>query len=309
MFETGLWILLAAAALAAGADCLVRGASGLASGRSARPALIGMLIVAFGNSSPELFVTTGAAQEGLGDLAVGNANIFNIGMILGIAAMLCPMQVAPHWLRSDTPLMLAIMGTVPFILANGRVGRWEGLALVAAAVLYLLLNSLAALKAHENPGNQPSPAPPCPGILSILLILVGIFLLIAGSRLLLTHAMAAGESWGVSEATLGLTLVAAITSLPELLTSIVAARRGEPDILIGNIIGSNIFNVLGVLGTAALWAPFRGCGLCHSDVFLMLGFSALLVPMLWTGRKLSRLEGAFLIAAYMGYWAFRYSIG
>lgn len=317
MAEHGLWIILGAAALVFGAECLVRGASGIAAATRLHPAIPGMLIVTIGNSSPELFVTTQASLNNLGDLAIGTvigSNIFNVGIILGVAAILRPLKVSPHWLKSDIPLMLAIMLAVPFILANGRVVRWEGIALLAASVLYLFLNSLAARRAHGDdelhpPRNEAAP----PGHLSIplavCLLIAGISLLVAGSRLLINYGMAVAASSGISEATLGLTIVAAVTCLPELFSSLAAARRGESDIVLSNVIGSNIFNILGVLGIAATVAPFRGCGLCHADVFLMIGFSALLIPLLWTGRGLNRIECFFLVAAYAAYIAFRCSMG
>jgi len=305
-----LFIAVALVLLYVGAEWLVRGSSNLALFFGVSPLVVGLTVVSIGTSSPEIFVSVGAALADKGDLAVGNvvgSNIFNVGVILGLTALVAPMRVQFQLLKIDAPIMLGVMFFVPVMLADGVVGRMEGTFLLGCLLCYLALNVIAARRtatpeveaeyAESLPADKPSPWIP------IVWILVGLGVLAGGARLLTTNAVELARLFGLSEAIIGLTIVAAGTSLPELAASVVAALKKEPDIAIGNIIGSNIFNVLGILGVAALVRPLHAPGISHFDVYAMIALSAALLPFLWTGLRLQRLEGAFLLLCYAGYLA------
>jgi len=308
MLVNFIFIAIALVLLYFGAEGLVRGSSSLALRLGMSPIVVGLTVVALGTSSPEVLVSVKAAMEGYGAMAVGNvigSNIFNIAVILGLTAVVAPMKIQYQMLKIDAPVMLGIMLLVPWVLWDGHVCRTEGIILLVGIFCYVLLNLLAARRTATKEVEQEfaSGIRPMKGGLGvdIAFIVVGLAVLVLGARLLTDNAVEVARALNISEAVIGLTIVAVGTSIPELATAVVAAFRKEPDIALGNVIGSNIFNVLGILGVAAICKPLPADGIQHADVFLMVGLAAALIPLMATGLRLQRLEGAFLLAVYAGY--------
>jgi len=301
------FIAFALALLFIGAEGLVRGSSSLALRAGLSRLMVGLTIVAFGTSSPELVVSVKATLSQQGDIAVGNvvgSNIFNIAVILGITALLCPIPVHRQIIRIDAPIALALTGLLIVLLLNDSLGRLEGLLLFTGIVAYTVMNVLVARREAGAGGNgNDTSAPDVSRHWSIdtLFILGGLGILILGSRLLVDHSVLLARGFGISEAVIGLTIVAAGTSMPELATSVVAAARKQPDIAIGNVVGSNVFNILGILGVASIVSPLYAPGISWMDYAVMMTFTILLLPLLYTGRILHRLEGLALLALYGGY--------
>jgi cation:H+ antiporter len=290
--------------LTAGAEALVRGSSALARRLGLTPLVVGLTVVAFGTSSPELVVSLEAALNSQGDLALGNvvgSNMFNVGVILGLTALLCPIAVSLPVIRFDTPVMIAVSLAGVGLIALGHVPRALGLLLVAALAAYTAFNIRAAKRqARAESAARAQPAATTSGSVSLELLFVagGLGFLVLGSHLLITSAVAISRALNVSEAVIGLTVVAAGTSMPELATSVAAAVRRHPDIAVGNVVGSNIFNILGILGTAAMVQPIAAPGIGMRDAWVMLAFALAVLPLFWTGRRLLRWEGVLLLAGY-----------
>jgi cation:H+ antiporter len=307
-------LVVGVAILVAGAEALVRGAAGLAKLAGLSPLVIGLTVVAFGTSSPELAVTIKSSLSGSGDLAIGNiagSNIFNIAVILGISAMLCPLSVHLQVIRLDMPVMLvsSVFFSI-FCLTGGSLDRWEGALLFTAVVAYTVF--LVRMSRRESAVLKSSVTDestiPTTGEggsqrvwSQIVFILAGFVALVYGAKLLVENATTIARAFGWSEALIGLTIVAAGTSLPELATSVVAAFRKETDMAIGNIVGSNIFNVLCIGGVAGILKPVSVVGIGRFDFLVMIGISALLLPLMWTGFKVARWEGFVLLVCYAGY--------
>ena len=299
--------------LLAGAEALVRGASALALRLGITPLVVGLTVVAIGTSSPELVVSVQAALAGQGGVALGNvvgSNIANLGLIVGIAVVLTPMAVDRDIVRHDMPIMLASMGVLGLFLVDGALVRWEGAALACAAVLYTVWKIRESRRSVRAQRAEEGIPPEVKAVLGApasamwrqgLFVVGGLALLIYGSELLLDGAIAVATGLGVSEAVIGLTLVALGTSLPELATTVVAARRGEAEIALGNAVGSNIFNVLSVLGPAALAAPIAAVGVGFDVLGIMVGFGLLTLAFLVSGGRTQRWEGGVLLAGYAGY--------
>ena len=290
----GLVLLVGAASL------LVRGASALALRVGLSPLVVGLTVVAFGTSAPELVVSVQAALAGAGGIAVGNvvgSNIANVGLILGVAALVRPIVSDASVLRRDLPILVGATLLGALVLHDRAVGRAEGAVLVVGLVAYLAWSVWSARR------DAAPPEVPVAGSMgrSLLWIALGLGGLIVGSRLFVGGAVGLAEAAGVSNAVIGLTVVALGTSAPELATSIVAAVRGESEIAVGNVVGSNLFNVLGILGAAALVRPLAAPGLQLVDVAMMTGLALALIPMMWSGRRLVRAEAALLVAVYVGY--------
>ena len=308
MLTYWLWIVVSLVLLYLGAEGLVRGSASLALRLGLTPLVVGLTVVAMGTSMPEVMVSVKASLAGRGDLAAGNvvgSNIFNIGVILGLTALLSPMKVQFQLIKIDAPIMVAISLAMVALLWDGSVGRLEGVLLFGGLIVYIAGNiwlaRRTATKAVEEEFAEGVPARSGSVMLDGLFILAGLGILVVGARLLTDNSVALARSFGVSEAVIGLTIVAAGTSVPELAASIVAAIKKEPDIALGNVIGSNIFNILGILGIASLVAPLSAPDIRHFDLWTMVAFAAALVPMLWTGLRVTRAEGAALFAAYCGY--------
>lgn len=294
-----------------GAEFLVRGSASLAFRLGLSPLVIGLTVVAFGTSAPELVVSVGATLQGRGDLAMGNvvgSNIFNIGIILGLAALICPIKVALPVLKLDAPIMLAAAGLLALLAWGGEVGRPVGGILVLALVAYTAFNVVMSRRQSAREVRDEFaagvPGPTRAVWLDLLCIVGGLGVLVGGSRLLVDSAVAIARVFNVGEAIIGLTIVAAGTSMPELATSVVAALRRQPDIALGNVVGSNTFNVLGVLGAAALARPFAAPAITMLDLVTMLALSVGVIVLMWSARSLQRWEGGVLLLAYGAYlWA------
>ncbi len=293
--------------LFAGGELLVRGATSLAAGVGVSRLAIGLTVVAFGTSAPELVVSLDAALAGRSGIALGNvvgSNIANIALILGLATLLHPARVEARILRVDAPIMLlASLGLVA-VLGDGVVSRLEGGLLLVALLVYVVFTFREAPDEPEPVRDELAAAaarPPRGAAASIALVLTGLGLLVGGGHLLVGIAVDLARALGVTEAAIGLTIVAVGTSLPELATSVVASLRGQGEIAIGNVIGSNIFNILGILGATAVVEPLRSGGIGGADLAAMVGLAALLAPLLWTGRRVGRFEGAALLGLYAAY--------
>lgn len=303
-----LYILASIVVLFAGAEGLVRGSASMAIRLGLTPLVAGLTVVAFGTSAPELVVSIKAALEGQGDIAVGNvvgSNIFNVGIILGLSALICPLPVKWTLIRIDAPIMVAVSLLVPLAFRSGTCSPAVCAAFVAGLLAYVVMTVLMARRNTSTnireEFDEGVPHVSKSGLWDIGLIIGGLGLLIVGANLLVRNAVALATDLGVSEAVIGLTIVAAGTSVPELATSIVAAVRKQPDIAVGNVVGSNIFNILGILGISGLIHPLTVTNIRALDHLAMIAFAIALVPMLWSGRLLKRLEGAILVAGYAAY--------
>jgi cation:H+ antiporter len=311
-----VFVALGLVLLVGGGEALVRGASGIALLARVTPAVIGLTIVAAGTSMPELVVSTQAALAGSPGLAVGNvvgSNIFNIGAILGLTALIGPLRIEGNTVRLEWPVMMLAAFQLHLLARDGHVDRLEGGALLAAMVAFVgyavwvgrratapVEQEEFAVVATASFGRTGKAA----ASFNILAVVVGVGLLAAGSTALVEGAIGIASSFGVSETIIGLTIVAAGTSTPELVTSLVAARRGQDDIAVGNVIGSNIFNVLGILGMTALIHPLEvPAEIIERDNWWMLGASLLLFPLMKTGMRVNRAEGALLLAVFIAYMA------
>lgn len=310
MFSDLPWLLVVAGLvlLTVGGEGLVRGSARLARRLGMTPLVIGLTLVAFGTSSPELFVSISAALADRGDIAIGNvvgSNISNIGCILAVCAMIFPLRVSAQILRFDMPVALLAALVAAVVLADGRLGPGEATLLLTGLVIYTALTVRAARREQtltlreEYSSSLPQPS----GSVKVDLAFVagGLLALMLGARLMVDGATNIARAAGVSDAVIGLTIVAIGTSLPEFSASLVAALRRQPDIAIGNIVGSNIFNILGILGAAGVAAPLRAYDLRALDLGVMVGATVLLLPFMKTGFRLQRWEGALLLAGYVTY--------
>jgi len=295
-----------------GAEVLVRSASGLAERLGVPSLVVGLTVVAYGTSAPELTVSISAALTGVDGVALGNvvgSNIFNVLAILGLSALIIPLSVSSSLIRFDIPVMVAVALLAVLPALDGRVSRVEGLLLLLGLVVYTAVLIRAALRGGGGgDASAPEPTAGTPSVpVQVGLLVVGLGVLIAGARGFTSAAIDIATAAGVSELVIGLTIVAAGTSLPEAATSIAAALRGERDIAVGNVVGSNIFNVLGVLGgAAAVSATGVGVplGALTFDVPVMVGASLIVLPMALTSAAIGRFEGGVLFAFYLGYTTF-----
>lgn len=304
-----LLLLTGLVALYFGAEWLVRGGASLAVRLGVTPLLVGLTVVAYGTSTPELIVSSTAAAQGQGAIAIGNvvgSNIFNIGFILGLTALVAPMRVQLQLLKFDTPVMVGVALLFLLFFRDGSIQRWESLVFLAGIVLYTVVNVRLARRqasAHVRQEFDDSvPKPTGSPWTDTGLIVAGLATLVLGSRLFVTGAVDLARLFDISDAVIGLTIVAAGTSLPELASSLMAAWRKQPDIAIGNVVGSNIYNILAILGVCGMLAsPVNGQGVSLTDTLIMIGFSAVLLVIAWSGFTLRRWEGALLLALYGGY--------
>ena len=312
------------AALIAGAEALVRGASRLALAVGMSPLAVGLTVVAFGTSAPELAVTLSAAMGGGTDLAFGNvvgSNIFNVLFILGVSALAAPLIVARKLVRVDVPVAIAVALVGALLAADGRVGRLDGLLLVLGLAGYVVFTIRTARAGKAAPvgassdsfsgaadaGTAPTARPFVPLLANVAWILAGLALLVLGSRWLVVAAVEIARMLGVSELVIGLTVVAGGTSLPEVATSLLATLRGERDIAVGNVIGSNIFNILAVLGVSSVVAPSgisAAPAALRFDVPVMLAASLACLPIFVSGHRIDRWEGGLFLAYYIAYTAY-----
>ena len=287
-----------------GADWLVGASSRLGIRAGLSPLVIGLTIVAMGTSMPELFVTIQAALGGVEDMAVGNvvgSNIFNIAIILGIAACIHPTRVHLALVRRDVPIMIMVTLIACVMFLDHAVSRIEGFFLVLGIISYMLYSLIVAGKESPPESMQAIPIFKHFWFLDALIVMVSIGILSWGSQLLVTSASSIAMNLGVGETLIGLTVVAAGTSMPELVTSVVAAYRKQSDIAVGNVVGSNIYNILCILGISSVIHPLNTENISTTDLIALVLSAVLVWPLLYTGKILSRMEGSTLVFAYLVY--------
>ncbi|MBE9159280.1 calcium/sodium antiporter [Nodosilinea sp. LEGE 06152] len=300
--------------LLVGAETLVRGASKLAALLGISPLIIGLTIVAYGTSAPEMAVSVQSSLAGQGDIALGNvigSNIFNVLVILGLSSLVSPLPVAQQLVRLDVPIMVGISGLLVLFSLDGRLQPSDGIIFLIGGVVYTLFliyqsrrETNAEVQSEYDREYGAAPVGRWTWALNLAYIAVGLVTLVVGSRMFVTGAVSIAQALGVSQLVIGLTIVAAGTSLPELATSAVATFRGEGDIAVGNVIGSNIFNILTVLGVTALTS---GAGVAipdsvlHFDLPVMVAVAVACLPIFLTGNVISRWEGGLFVGYYVAY--------
>ncbi|HEX4937351.1 MAG TPA: calcium/sodium antiporter [Candidatus Kapabacteria bacterium] len=302
--------------LVLGAEFLVKGASRLAAAAGISPLVIGLTIVAFGTSAPEMAVSVGAAWSGQADLALGNvvgSNIFNVLFILGVSALIVPLVVAQQLVRLDVPIMIVASVATLLMGMDGAIGRIDGLILFAGILAYTVFlirqskKESAAVKDEYSQEFGESQGKVGRYALNFVYIAGGLVLLVLGARWLVDSSVAIAQYFGVSELVIGLTIVAAGTSLPEVATSVIASIRGERDIAVGNVVGSNIFNILSVLGLSSVVAP-AGIEVAPAalvfDIPVMIGVALACLPIFFTGYIITRWNGALFLFYYVAYTAY-----
>ena len=310
IFLSGGFILLVA-----GAETLVRGSANIALRAGISPLIVGLTIVAFGTSAPELAVSVRSITSDLSGLALGNvigSNIANIGLILGITALINPLRITRQLLRNQIPQMIAASLLLWILLLDNSLDFFDGMILTTALLAFLVYNFRQA-SAETQDQDIPIAAPDfsliARGIpFDIVLVIVGMALLVYGSNIFVSNAVTIARAVGVSEAVIGLTLVAIGTSMPELATCSIAAFRKQTDIALGNIIGSNLFNILGILGITSLIAPINGDQISSQDFIFLMLFALILYPMARSGMNINRTEGAFLLSGYLVFLVFAFSL-
>lgn len=312
--EIILLFIIGLVCLILGAEILVRGSSKIAAALGISPLIIGLTVVAFGTSSPELAISVNGALSGQANIALGNiigSNIFNVLCILGLSALIIPLHVSKQLIRFDVPLMIGLSVILLLVSLDQTINRFDGMLLVIGLLIYIVVLASFSFRkrSKESGSNQNSPedqtAREEPNwFINILLVAGGLALLVLGSRWFVNGAVSIASYLGVSELIIGLTIVAAGTSLPEVVTSIIAAFRGERDIAVGNVVGSNIFNILSVLGISAVVAP-SGIPVSEAvigfDIPLMIVVAIACLPVFFTGGTINRWEGALFLGYYIAY--------
>ncbi|QNI03145.1 calcium/sodium antiporter [Halomonas sp. SH5A2] len=302
------------------AEKFIDGAAATSRWLGLSPLLIGMLVIGFGTSAPEMMVSVLASMQGNPGLAVGNAygsNIANIGLVLGFVALLAPLAVHSSVIRKEIPLLLVVMLVTGLMLLDGWVARWEAVCLLLALVIFIVV-SIVRSKGQQDDALIPEVAEaldskPMSRGKAIMWTLVGLVLLIASSRLLVWGAVEIAVAFGVSDLIIGLTVVAIGTSLPELASSISALRRNEHDMVLGNVVGSNLFNSLAVVGLAGVITPIEtGQEVLQRDWIVMLVMTVLMMlfAFSWKGRprRINRFEGGGLLALFIAYTGYLVSV-
>ncbi len=293
-----------------GANWFVDGSVTIAKKLKISQIVIGLTIVAFGTSAPELAVNVSAALNGISDVVMGNivgSNILNIGLILGLSAMVSPLLVKKNTIRKEVPIMIGVSTALILMSIDGVLSVIDGIILVTGVLFFVFFSYKNSKKEETDLEEIPAglkleKANVVPK--SILLLVIGLSLLTAGAFLTIDNAVILAKTIGVTERIIGLTLVAVGTSLPELTTSIIAAKKGHFDLSVGNIIGSNIFNILAILGISAAIIDISITDEMFLDYYVMLAFSLVLIPIMRTGFVISKLEGILLVAGYIGYLGF-----
>ena len=301
LFVVGLVFLIG------GAELLVRGSSRIAAAAGITPLVVGLTVVAFGTSAPELAVTAAASFRGDPDLALGNvvgSNVLNVLLILGASALVAPLVVQKRLVRLEVPFMIGVTALVVVLSLNRAISRVEGVFLLAGGIAYTAVLVLRARAVAPPAAERAADRSPGALALNVTLILLGLGLLVLGSHWIVEGAEAMAASLGVPQLVIGLTIVAMGTSLPELATSVVASIQGQRDIAVGNIIGSNIFNLLIVLGTASAVSPIGvevPTTALTFDLPVMLAVALVCLPIFITGLRIDRLEGFIFLGFYVIY--------
>lgn len=303
-----LFLLLGLGLLYFGAQVLIKGGAALAFRFGLSALVVGLTVIAYGTSSPELVVSLQAAFSGNSAIAVGNvigSNICNIALILGLCSLVQPLTASAQVIRREVPIMIGVSLLLVGVIWDGVIGRIDGALLLSGLIAYTWLTVRAARAAKEGLAEREYDEDfhvGAPGAgRSVALVGLGLAVLIGGSHLFVTGAVEIARHWGISDVVIGLTVVAVGTSLPELATSLVAALRGHSDVAIGNVVGSNIFNVLGILGLVALVHPIDAAGLSRIDLGMMIATAVALLPVARSGGRVNRVEGAILLGVYVAY--------
>ena len=305
-----------------GAQTLIKGGTGLALRLGLTPLVIGLTVIAYGTSSPEMVVSLQASLSGNGAIAIGNvvgSNICNIALILGLCSLVTPVTASSQIIRREIPIMIAVSILLCGFLLDSTLARWEGALLFLGVIIYTVTTVRAARKQTEVdrvaasklaaelnnttalPNDGETQLKKLSLAASVGFTLLGLGVLVAGSHLFVEGAVALAQGWGINQTVIGLTIVAVGTSMPELATSLMAAIRKESDVAIGNIVGSNIFNVIGILGLCAFIKPMSAPGISLIDLGIMLAIAVALLPLCKSGGRISRMEGAMLLLVYAGY--------
>jgi cation:H+ antiporter len=306
------------ALLVLGANLLVRGASKLALSFGISPLVVGLTVVAMGTSAPEVAVSVGAALDGRADIAVGNvvgSNVFNVLFILGLSALIAPLVVHVQVIRQEVPIMIGASVLLLALGLDGLLSLRDGaflFALLIAYTVFVVRQSRRETRAADGYDSEVTPAQAgdwdAKWPVQIALIAAGLACLVYGADWLVAAAVAFARALGVSDVVIGLTIVAAGTSMPEVATSVTAAIKGERDIAVGNVVGSNVFNILGCLGLSALVAGDSGLpvapSLLNFDLWVMIAVAVACLPILMTGREIARWEGGVFVAYYAAYAAY-----
>ena len=304
-------LMVGLAVLVAGGEALVRGGGRLGRALGLSPLVVGLTIVAFATSAPELAVSVDATLSGSAGLAVGNvvgSNITNILLVLGVAALILPVAVRSRMLRLDVPVMVGLSILLLALSMSGTISRFEGAALVTLLVVYLAWSVTVARRSNgEAVGPSAATDPARVRPVDLALVAVGIGLLVLGARLLVTGAVEIAAAVGLSDLVIGLTVISIGTSLPEVATSVIAALRGERELAVGNVVGSNIFNVGAVMGVTAIVSP-TGVPVADAairfDVPVMVAAAIVLLPVIYTRSTIARWEAALFLAYYVVYVAY-----
>lgn len=311
------WLALGLVLLYFGAEWLVQGAASLSLKVGLTPLVVGLTVVAFGTSAPELLVSLQANLEDppRGGFALGNvigSNICNIALILGVAAMIRPIQVHAQVLRRDTPILIIVTLGFVWMLRDQRISTIEAAVLAGTLLLYIISSIRMGLKSDEEAdvegmdGEEISAAKNASAgkvAFYVFLLVVGLLVLVAGANRLIVGGVGIAQYFKVPDVIIALSLVALGTSLPELATSVVASMKKQGDIIVGNVVGSNLFNMLAVVGITGLVAPIASSELKALDIYFMVALTFLAVPFMWTRKRIGRLEGAILLLIYLGYIA------
>lgn len=310
------WIILGLVLLYFGAEWLVRGASSIALRCGLSPLVVGLTVVAFGTSAPELVVSVKANLDGNGGMALGNvvgSNICNIALVLGMAAVIAPVGIVKQVIRREMPVLLVVTGLFVFFLRDGLIHRGEGAVLALLVVAYVIVSVLVARREGKVVQEEATEEVPEDLILAarsgglgrvlldLGLVVVGILLLVVGADRMVFGGERIALGFGVSKEVVALTLFAFGTSLPELATSVVASLKNEGDIVIGNVVGSCIFNILAVVGVTGVVAPLAQGALKNLDLWVMTGLTVILLPMMRSGWRVTRREGWLLVLGYGAY--------
>ncbi|MDP6521894.1 MAG: calcium/sodium antiporter [SAR324 cluster bacterium] len=291
-----------------GADWLVKGAVTIALHLGLSPLIVGLTVVALGTSLPEALVSVQASLDNQGGIALGNvigSNILNIALILGLSALIQPLKVDSHLVKADVPLLVGASFLLIVLLEDFHISRMEGALLLLGIVFYVCGNIMTVKRTspeEDKIEGMGIPEDPSKNFLrDIGFLILGLIALAFGSNFLVSGAVDLARIWGLSEALIGLTIVSIGTGTPELATALMAAYRKTADIAIGNAVGSNLFNIMFVVGLAGLVAPMDATGINSSDLYVMFGLTILLLPTVWTGMVLDRKEGFLFLAIYVAY--------
>jgi cation:H+ antiporter len=303
-------LCLGIALLYYGSEWMVKGSASLALSFSIRPAIVGLTVVAFATSAPELLVSVIAAYKGSSGISLGNilgSNVANIGLVLGASAMIKPLTVDRKLVRREVPFMIGASGLFLLVCVDGHLGRMDGIILLAVLAIFLVMGIMTARKSGERkvPVAEQKKTP-----WLIFLILMGMGGLIVGADLMVRSAIFIARQFGLSEIFIGLSIVAIGTSLPELATSVVAGARGQHDISVGNVIGSNIFNICLVIGTVGLFNPMPvDLGLMRFEFPAMFLLSIIVLIFTKAGFTISRIEGSFLVLSFFSFLGISFWMG